>query len=155
MPRPTYQSQKREVAANVCFSYPEGAVPTAGTEGHAIRTDSQAADAILVTGQNSNTFTLERIPNIAGPVVVSSEENTSGDGEGDGGDTAQNVVVREGIELAISTNVKQPARSIVRASSECIAIGEKAGTCYEQRQVQRIRYTHLTALMSDSCPVKV
>ena len=125
MPRPTYQRQKREVAANVCFSYPEGAVPTAGTEGHAIRTDSQAADAILVTGQNSNTFTLERIPNIAGPVVVSSEENTSGDGEGDGCDTAKNVVVRERVELTVSTDIEKTARRVIGAGGESVAVGEE------------------------------
>ena len=95
MPKPVNQCQGGDLAVNVEYSYPKGAVPATGTQCHAIRTDPQAADAVLVTGQDSNTFTLERIPDIASPVIVSTKENTPGDGEGDGCDATQDVVVRK------------------------------------------------------------
>ena len=83
MPRPADQCQRRDLATDARFSYPKGAVPATGTECHAIRTDPQAADAVLMTRQNPNTLTLERIPDIASPIIVSAKENATGDRKGD------------------------------------------------------------------------
>lgn len=50
-----------------------------------------------MTRQDTNTFALQGIPDVAGPVVISAEQNTARDGKGDGRDTTQDVVVGEGI----------------------------------------------------------
>lgn len=55
------------------------------------------------------TLALECIPDIARPIIVSTEENTTGDGEGDRGNPAKNVIVSEGIQLSIRSDVEQAA----------------------------------------------
>jgi hypothetical protein len=81
-----------------------------------------------VTGENANTLATEGIPDVAGPVIVAAEENATRDGERNRGDTAEDVVVREDIELTVSTNIKQTTRGIVGTSGECITVREEAIT---------------------------
>lgn len=49
------------------------AIPTACAEGHTISTDSKTTDTVFMPSQNSNTLTLERIPNIASPIIISAK----------------------------------------------------------------------------------
>ena len=77
--------------------------------------------------QNANTLALERIPDVARPIIVATEEDTARDGECDRGDTAEDVVVREGVQLAVGTDIEETARSIIRTGSKRIAIGEESG----------------------------
>ena len=65
------------VAATDRRTYPKCAVPGSGAKCHAIGTDAKAADTVLVAGKNTNTLALERIPDIASPVVVTAKEDTA------------------------------------------------------------------------------
>lgn len=85
------------LVSNIFPTYSQGTIPTSRAKGHTIRADTQAADTVFVASEHPYTFSLERIPNIARPVVVSTEQNASGNGEGDRGDTTKNVVVCESI----------------------------------------------------------
>lgn len=78
-----------------------------------------------MTGQNSNAFSLQRVPDIACPVVITSEQDTAGNRESDRCDTAKDIVVRECVQLTISANIKQAARSIVRSGCKSIAVWEE------------------------------
>ena len=108
------------------WTYSECAVPTARAQSHAVGADTETADTVLVTGQHADSLTLKSIPDVARPVIVTTKENTSRNGESDGSDTAQDVVVRERVQLTVGANVEQAARGIVRARSECVAVGEEA-----------------------------
>ena len=48
-----------------------------------------------MTSQDANTLSFERIPNIARPVIVSTKQDTTRDGEGNRGDTAKDVIMSE------------------------------------------------------------
>ena len=65
-------------------TYSERAVPRTRAERHAVCRDAQAADAVFVSSEHTHTLALERIPDVACPVIVSAEQDTAGDGEGDG-----------------------------------------------------------------------
>lgn len=82
-----------------------------------------------MTSQHTHALSLECVPDVAGPVVISSEEKPSRNGEGDRGNTAQDVIVSERVEFSVSTDIKQPARGIVGAGSECVAVGEESKEC--------------------------
>jgi hypothetical protein len=92
---------------------PERAVPAASAEGHAVGADAEAADAVLVAGEDADALATERVPDVARPVIVPAEEDAARDGECDGGDAAQDVVVREDVQLTVRTDVEQPARGVV------------------------------------------
>ena len=66
-----------------------------------------------MSSQNPDTLALEGVPDVASPVVIATKENTTRDGEGDGGDSAKDVVVGEGVELAISAYIEETARCII------------------------------------------
>jgi hypothetical protein len=66
-----------------------------------------------MAGQDADPLALERIPHITGPVVIATEEDTAGDGKGDGGDAAEDVVVGEGVQFAVCADVEEAAGSIV------------------------------------------
>ena len=108
-------------------TYSQSAIPTACAEGHTIRANSQATNTVLVTGQDTDTLSFERIPNVARPVVVSTKQDTSRDGERNRSDTTKNVIVGERVQLPVSPDVKEPARGIVGAGGESVAIGEESG----------------------------
>jgi hypothetical protein len=78
-----------------------------------------------VPSKDAHAFAAERVPDVARPVVVATEEDAAGDRERDRGDAAQDVVVRENIELAVRANVEEPARRVVRTSREGVAVGEE------------------------------
>ena len=52
---------------------PEGAVPTSSAKSHTIRTDSQATNTVLVSGKHTYTLTLERVPDVTCPVIISTK----------------------------------------------------------------------------------
>ena len=62
-------------------THPERAVPATRAERHAVGADSQATDAVLVASEHTHPLALEGVPNVARPVVVATEEDTTGDGE--------------------------------------------------------------------------
>jgi len=62
--------------------YPQSTIPTARTEGHTIGADTQAADAVFVASQDTDALSLERIPNIARPIIVSTKQDAPRDREG-------------------------------------------------------------------------
>jgi len=74
--------------------------------------------------EGEHSLALERIPHVAVEIVVSSEQVATADGERDGGDAAEDVVVCVLHELAISADVEQAARCVVGARPECQPIGE-------------------------------
>jgi hypothetical protein len=78
-------------------AYPERAIPTACTKRHPVYADTQATDSILVTSQNTNAFAFQRVPDVTCPVVITTKQNTARDGESDGGNSAENIVVCESI----------------------------------------------------------
>lgn len=85
------------LVSDVFPTYSQGTIPTSRAKGHTIRANAQAADTVFVASQDPYAFTLQGIPNVARPVVVSTEQNASGDGEGNRGDTTKNIVVCESI----------------------------------------------------------
>lgn len=66
-----------------------------------------------MSSKNTNTLSLESVPNVASPVVVATEEEASRDGKGNRGYAAKDVIMGKGVELSISTDIKQSARGIV------------------------------------------
>ena len=64
-------------------TYSQSTIPTACAESHTIRADAQTADSVFVTSQDADALSLERIPNVARPIIIPTKQNTPGDGEGD------------------------------------------------------------------------
>ena len=64
-------------------TYSQSTIPTACAESHTIRADTQAADTVFVTSQDTDALSLKRIPNVARPIIVSAKQNTPRNGEGD------------------------------------------------------------------------
>ena len=79
-----------------------------------------------MASQNTDPLALESVPHVARPVIIAAKENAARDAERDGGDTAKDVIVSECVQLAVSTDVEQPARCIIRTSSERISVREEA-----------------------------
>jgi len=75
--------------------YSQSTIPTACAEGHTIRANTQATDTVFMASQDTNALSFERIPNVARPIIVPTEQDTPRDGEGNRSDTAENVVVCE------------------------------------------------------------
>lgn len=107
-------------------THSQSTVPAARAEGHTVRADTQAADAVFVAGQDTYTLSFQRIPNVARPVVVSTKQDTPGNREGNRSDTAEDVIVRERIQLPIGPDIKEPARGIIGTCSESVAVREKS-----------------------------
>jgi len=77
-----------------------------------------------VTLEREHALALQCVPYVAIEIVVPSEEVAAGDGEGDGGDTAEDVVVGVLHQLAVRTDVEKTAARVVGPGSECQPIGE-------------------------------
>ena len=107
-------------------TYPERAVPAARAKRHSVGAYSQATDPVLVASEHSYPFTLQSVPNVTSPVIVSTKEYTARDREGYRCDTAQNVVVSERVEFTVGADVEQSARSVVRTSRKGVAVREEA-----------------------------
>lgn len=65
------------------------------------------------------------VPNVAVEVVVAGEEQTAGLAERDGGDAADDVVVRVHGQLLVGPHVEQSARRIVRPRRKRLPVREK------------------------------
>ena len=90
-------------------AYPQRAVPATRAQRHAVGANSQATDPILMAGQHSHPLAFQGIPNVAGPVVVSTKEYTTRNRECDGCDAAKDVIMGEGVEFAVRADIEQPA----------------------------------------------
>jgi hypothetical protein len=128
------------------------AVPATRAEGHTVDAHTKTTDSVFVTSKDADTLAFQGVPDVASPVVVPAKQNAARDGEGDGSDTAEDVVVRESVQFTIRANVKQSARSIIGTSRKGIAVREESNqrrTFRHQSAHARLN-THCTALMSDS-----
>lgn len=103
----------------------EEAVPGPCCHGHAIISHPQAADAVVMSSQDTFPVCFECIPDIAVEVIVPGEQQAPTLGEGHRGDPA-NDVMGVGHELLVCMEVKQPAGGIFPASGKCIAIWKEA-----------------------------
>ncbi len=64
--------------------------------------------------------------------------------------------MRECIQLTVSADIKEPARRVVRAGGESISVREEANSeVSTTRKKPAENQPYLTALISDSWPVKV
>ena len=108
-----------------------------------------------MAGENTDTFALERFPDIARPIVVATKEDATRDRERDRRDTAQDVVVSERVQLAVCADVEKTAGCIVGACRESIAVREEPTRSQRNDLEQRGKGAYETALISDSWPVKV
>lgn len=79
-----------------------------------------------MASQDANAFPFERIPNIACPIVVPAKQDTPRDGEGNRGDTAKNIIMRERVQFPIGPDIKEPTRGIVGAGGEGVAVREES-----------------------------
>jgi len=103
----------------------ECAVPTTRAKGHTIDAHPKTTDSVFVPGEHTDTLAFQGVPDVARPVVITTEEDAARDGERYGGDTAEDVVVRESVQFTVRPNIEQSARSIIRAGSKGIAVREE------------------------------
>lgn len=73
--------------------------------------------------QHPDPLAFQSVPYVDVVVVVTGKEDPAADREGDGRDPAEDVVVHKRVELAVGAEVKQPARGVVRAGRERVAVG--------------------------------
>lgn len=104
----------------------EEAIPAAGAKGHTVAADAQAAHPVLVSGEDTNALALERVPHVAVVVIIPGKEDSARRRECNRCHTAQDVVVVVRVKLAVGAKVKQAARSVIRASSKRVAVGEES-----------------------------
>lgn len=104
----------------------KSAIPRSRAECHTVCADAQATHAVFVSSQYTDALSLQRVPDIAGPVIITAKKDAARDRESDRCDTAQDVIMRVSVQLAVGTDVKQPAGSVVRASGEGITVGEES-----------------------------
>jgi len=78
-----------------------------------------------MTSQDTYSFTFQSIPDVTGPIIITTEKDSSGNGECNWSDTTKNVIVSESIELSVSSDVEKSARSIVWSGSKSISIREE------------------------------
>lgn len=55
----------------------KSAVPTSGTQSHSIGANTKAAHTVLVTREDTDTLTFERVPHIARPVVIAAKQHAA------------------------------------------------------------------------------
>lgn len=103
----------------------EQRIPRACTQTNAVIADSKTADPVLVTAKRANFVASENIPHLALKIVITSEKQSSRDGESNGSDATQYLVALVNVEFTICTNVEETAGSIIRARAECISVGEE------------------------------
>lgn len=117
---------RRRVGSRLSPDLEEG-VPGAGAEGSAVGVDAEAGDAVVVALEEEDLLSLEGVPDDAVVVVVAGEEEAAGDGEGDGGDTDEDLVRVVGHELAVSAEVPETAGRVICTSGEAEAVGHNLG----------------------------
>lgn len=109
-------SSLRELVPNF-----EERVPGSCSDGHAIFGDADAADAVLVSGQNSDSLFLNGIPGEAVVVVVTGEKKAPRPGEGDRSDARHDAFVGVRGDALIRTDIEEAAREIVASGGEGVA----------------------------------
>ena len=67
----------------------------------------------------------QTIPSKGIIIIVTSEEQPSGFGERHGGDTAEDLVISEVVDLGVTAEVEETAGGVIGAGSEGVAIGEE------------------------------
>ena len=126
--------------------------------------DAEAAHAVLVSSEDADTFALEGVPHVAVEVVVPGKEHPSRDRERDRCDAAQDIVVHVLVQLAVGAQVEQSTRRVVGTGRERVSVREESAGRVKRNESDRVRAageseksrsTYETALISDSCPVKV
>jgi hypothetical protein len=71
-----------------------------------------------------DTLSLQGVPNVASEVIITSKQVSTRNGEGNGGDSAENIIVGVLNELNVGAEVEKTARSVIRAGTESVAGGE-------------------------------
>jgi len=117
--------RKDEVFTDALCPHLQRAVPATRAKRHTISADTETTDPVFMSGEHADALSFQGVPHVAGPVVVATKQNAAGDGEGDGGDTTQDVVVREGVQFTIRPDVEKSARGIIGSSRKGIAIREE------------------------------
>lgn len=79
-----------------------------------------------MTCEDANPFTLECIPGVAVVVIIAGKKHTTRDGEGDGCDAAQDIIVGVRVQFTVRPEIKELARGVVRPGGKCIAVGEES-----------------------------
>lgn len=103
----------------------EGGVPGTSAKSVTVRGDAEAGDTVDVSSERLEALATESVPNVAVVVVVSGEEVAAREGEGNGGDTAEEVRGGVGHELSASAEVEEAASGVVRTSTESVARREE------------------------------
>lgn len=101
-----------------------------------------------MTSKRLDALAAKSIPNIAVVVIISSEEVATRDGEGDGGDTAEQLRVSVGHQLATSANIEQAASGIIRTSTE----GSTRGEELDSVDIRRVAAEGLSASTRTNVP---
>ena len=78
-----------------------------------------------MTCQHPNTLSLESVPHIACPVIVTTEKDPSRDGERNGRYATKYIIVRECVQFAVGSNIEETTRSVIRTGREGITIREE------------------------------
>ena len=77
-----------------------------------------------MTFKHIHALALQCVPHVALVIVVATKQVATRDREGNGSDTTTNLVVLVDSHLFISASVEQAARSVIRASSKSVTVGE-------------------------------
>ena len=101
------------------------AVPRAGGQGSSVRRDSEARHTVVVAIERLAALSRERVPHVAAKVIISREEVAARHRKGHARDSAQNVLVRVRLQLAVRANIKQAARRVVGTRSERVTRREE------------------------------
>lgn len=75
--------------------------------------------------EHRDTVALEGIPGVAVEVIIASEHDTPVQRERHGGDTAHDTLVSVRHELSVSTDIKESATGVIRASTKSHPIREE------------------------------
>ena len=59
-------------------TYPESAVPATSAKSHTVHADTEAADTVFVASEDANTLSLQSVPHITSPIIITTEENSAG-----------------------------------------------------------------------------
>jgi len=103
----------------------EETVPAPCRDCKAVCGHPEAANSVVVARQHTCSFGLEDVPDVAGEVVVACTHEAAALGEVDGGDAADDVVVRVEGELLVRPDIEQSASRIVTPSGKRLPIREK------------------------------
>jgi hypothetical protein len=87
-------------------TYPERAIPATSTKSHAVRAHAKATNPVLVTCKNTDSLSFQRVPDIAGPIIIATKQNASRNRERNGRNATENVVVRKRVKFTIGTNIE-------------------------------------------------